>query len=106
MEQSDHNNCQLLQLLGLARAARLVSFGHDAAKNSLRNGKARLCILCSDASPRLNEEFRYQAEAANTPLYELALTSLEIKQATQYKAAVLTVDDKGFANKMLPYLMD
>ena len=113
MEQSDHNNCQLstvncqlLQLLGLARAARLVSFGHDAAKSSLRNGKARLCILCSDASPRLAEEFRYQAEAANVPLHNIPLTSLDIKQATQYKAAVVTVDDKGFANKILPLITD
>ena len=99
-------NDKFLSLLGLARAARLCSFGHDAAKSSLRQGRARLCILCSDASPRLVEEFRYQAEAAKVPLHELALTSLDIKQATQYKAAVVTVDDKGFANKMLPLITD
>jgi len=95
---------KLLSLLGLARGARLVSFGHDAAKSALRNGRARLCVLCSDASPRLAEEFRYLAETHNKPLYELALTSLEIKQATQYKAAVLTIDDKGFAGKIVQLL--
>lgn len=92
---------RLLSLLGLARGARLVSFGHDAAKSALRNNRARLCFLCSDASPRLAEEFRYLAQTHNTVLHELALTSLDIKLATQYKAAVFTVDDKGFANKML-----
>ena len=91
---------KLLNMLGLARGARLVSFGHDAAKSALRSGKARLCILCSDASPRLVEEFRFQAKAANVPLHELALTSIDIKHATQYKAAVLTIDDKGFAAKI------
>lgn len=91
---------RILSLLGLARAARLCSFGHDAAKASLRSGRARLCLLCSDASPRLAEEFRFLATETNTPLYALPLTSHDIKQATQYKAAVLTIDDKGFADKL------
>jgi ribosomal protein L7Ae-like RNA K-turn-binding protein len=94
-------NQPLLSLLGLARAASLCSFGHGAAKSSLRGGKARLCLLCGDASPRLAEEFEYLAETANVPLRKIAATSLDIKQATQYKAAVVTVDDKGFANKII-----
>jgi len=97
-------NDKLLSFLGLARAARLCSFGHDAAKSALRSGRARLCLLCSDASPRLAEEFQFQAEQAKVPLHRLSITSLDVKQATQYKAAVLTVDDKGFASKILPLI--
>ena len=97
-------NDKLLSFLGLARAARKVSFGHDAAKSALRQNRARLCILCSDASPRLVEEFTYQAEAAKVPLHRLSITSLDVKQATQYKAAVLTIDDKGFAVKISQFL--
>jgi len=95
---------KLLSLLGLCRAARLCSFGHDAAKSALRQGRARLCLLCSDASPRLAEEFRFLAESAKVPLHEIPFTSLDIKHATQYKAAVLTIDDKGFANKITPFI--
>jgi len=92
---------RLLSLLGLCRAASLCSFGHGAAKAALRERKARLCLLCSDASPRLVEEFEYLAETANTPLRKIAANSMDVKQATQYKAAVITINDKGFANKII-----
>jgi len=98
------DNGQLLSLLGLCRAASLASFGHGAAKSSLRDKKARLCLLCGDASPRLLEEFEYLAETANVPLRKIAATSLDIKHATQYKAAVLTVNDRGFADKIASLL--
>jgi len=91
---------KLLSLLGLCRAASLASFGHGAAKASLREKKARLCLVCSDASPRLAEEFEYLAGAARVPLRKIEATSLDIKQATQYKAAVLTINDRGFADKI------
>jgi len=96
-----YENQKLLSLLGLCRAASLCSFGHGAAKTSLRAKKARLCLLCGDASPRLVEEFEYLAQAANVPLRKIAATSQDVKHATQYKAAVVTIDDKGFANKII-----
>ena len=52
------------------------------------------------ASPRLAEEFRWLAGDANKPLYEIPFDSHDIRQATQYKAAVITINDKGFANKI------
>ena len=91
---------KLLSLLGLCRAASLASFGHDAAKKSLRERRARLCLLCTDASPRLAEEFRWLADDAKRPLYEIPFDSHDVRQATQYKAAVITINDKGFANKI------
>jgi len=94
----------LLSLLGLCRAASLASFGHDAAKASLRNARAKLCLLCEDASPRLKDEFKFLANEAKAPLFEISATSQDIKQATQYKAAVLTVNDKGFAEKIAKLL--
>ena len=98
------NNEQVLSLLGLCRAASLCSFGHDASKSALRDRRAKLCLVCSDASPRLAEEFGYLANEAQKPLYKIAATSLDIKHATQYKAAVVTINDKGFANKIIALL--
>ena len=91
---------KLLSLLGLCRAARLCSFGHDAAKAALRDNRARLCLLCSDASPRLADEFKYLTQHAKVNLHEIPATSQDIKHATQYKAVVVTIDDKGFADKI------
>jgi len=98
------NNEKLLSLLGLCRAASLASFGHNAAKSALRERKARLCLLCADASPRLCEEFEYLAGNANAPLRKIAVSSSDLKQATQFKAAVLTVNDRGFADKITALL--
>jgi ribosomal protein L7Ae-like RNA K-turn-binding protein len=98
------NNEQVLSLLGLCRAANQCAFGHNAAKSALRERKARLCLLCGDASPRLAEEFEYLANEAKAPLRRLPVTSPELKQATQYKAAVLTVNDRGFADKIIALL--
>ena len=97
-------NQPVFSLLGLCRKASLASFGHDAAKSALRDKKAKLCLICADASPRLKEEFRWLAGNAKVPLRELDATSLEIKAATQYKAAVLTVNNSGFAEKLLALL--
>ena len=98
------SNNQLLSLLGLCRAAHLCSFGHDAAKASLRARKARLCLLCTDASPRLAREFEFLTGEAKIALRKIPFTSLDIKQATQFKAAVVTIDDKGFADKIAQIL--
>jgi len=98
------DNQRLLSLLGLARKASLVSFGHDAAKAALRSKQAKLCLLCRDASPRLQEEFQFLAGGAGVTLQHLALTSFDIKAATQYKAAVLTINNSGFAEKIVATL--
>jgi len=97
-------NDPLLSLLGLARKANLCSFGHDAAKASLRQRRAKLCLLCEDASPRLKEEFKFLANEAKVPLREIGISSQDIRQATQYKAAVLTVNEAGFADKIAKLL--
>jgi ribosomal protein L7Ae-like RNA K-turn-binding protein len=97
---------RLLSLLGLCRKAGLCSFGHDAAKTALRQRRAKLCLLCGDASPRLKEEFRVLAGHAKTPLIETAAVSSEIKRATQHKAAVLTVDNAGFADSIQALFRD
>jgi ribosomal protein L7Ae-like RNA K-turn-binding protein len=95
---------KVLSLLGLCRAASLASFGHNAAKSALREKKARLCLLCDDASPRLVKEFEYLANAAGVPRFKIPAASQDLKQATQYKAAVLTVNDRGFADKITALL--
>ncbi|MDR3314800.1 MAG: hypothetical protein LBS96_10175 [Oscillospiraceae bacterium] len=94
------DEAKLLSLLGLCRKANLAGFGHDAAKKALRDKRARLCLLGSEASPRLREEFRALTAEANVPLLELALTAAQIKQAAQVPAGVITINEKGLARKI------
>ena len=50
-------NDRTLGLLGIARRASALSLGHDAALSSVKEGKASVCILASDSSERLKNEF-------------------------------------------------
>lgn len=82
-------------LLGLAVRAGKVSFGHDAAKKNIRRGHAAILLFASDASSRLREEMK--GLDARLPVVELPLDSLCLAARFGKKAAVLTVNDRGFA---------
>ena len=94
-------NDSSLSLLGLCRKAGKISMGHDACKLALNSGKAQLCVICSDASERLDGEISFLAEKAGVRLYSVSYTQLDIRQATGFKASVFTIDDAGFADSFI-----
>lgn len=93
---------RFLNMLGLCKKARLLSAGHDGAFNSISKNKAKLCLLSSDASPRLKKEFESTVtfEDRNIPLIYLDYSMDQIQMAIGSKAAVITINDKGFARKL------
>ena len=94
-------NDSALNLLGLCRKAGKLSPGHDACKASLNQGRASLCLICSDASQRLNEEITALAEKAGVRIFDVSYSMMDIKAAISFKAAVLTIDDEGFAKSLI-----
>ena len=99
-------NDSALNLLGLCRRAGRLSLGHDACKQAIKRGKAKLCIVCSDVSKRLSDEISVPANAHNKTVYDVSYTMLDIKQALSFKAAVFTVDDEGFAKSLIAKLKE
>lgn len=91
-------NDRFLNLLGLARKAQRLSPGHDAALAAVLQGRARLILVAADASQRLTREFTRAAEE-KTPLLPISYTMQELYHATGARAAVLTLDDEGFARR-------
>ena len=91
-------NEKYFTLLGFAVKAGKVSFGHDAVKQSVRTGRARLLLFSSDASPRLCGELTQLCR--NIPVHSLPLTQQEIAARFGKKAAALSVNDEGFAGSM------
>jgi len=81
----------------------MLSAGHDGAFDSISKNKAKLCLLSSDASQRLKKEFEATVvfENRNVPLIYLDYTMEQIQMATGSKAAVITINDKGFARKLI-----
>lgn len=97
-------NDSALNLLGLCRRAGQLSLGHDACKQALNSGRAKLCIICSDASERLSKEISGLAQSKKITVYDVRYTMLDIKQALSFKAAVFTVDNEGFAKSLIAKL--
>lgn len=91
-----------LGLLGIARRSGRLSLGHDAAKGAVLAGRARLCLISADASDRLEREFtRMTQEQRDVPLRRVRYTMEQFHQAIGARTGVLTVDDDGFAEKLL-----
>lgn len=97
-------NDSALSLLGICRRAGRLSLGHDACKEALNTGRAKLCIICYDASQRLSDEISGIAKTKEITVYDVKYTMLDIKQALSFKAAVFTVDDEGFAKSLIAKL--
>lgn len=93
-------NRDFADALGLCRRAGFISWGHDAALNSIMKGSAELCIMTSDASERLKKEFIRASEYGGRKLemFFLSDTMDEMRNVIGVRTAVITVNDKGFAN--------
>lgn len=92
-----------LSMLGLARRAGKLSMGHDMAEKSIKAHRAKLVLLCSDASKRLVGEFERTLEnfGLDVSLVVADITMNEIHFAVGYKAGVMTVDDVNFSDKII-----
>lgn len=95
-------NDKILSLLGMARRAGRLSCGHDAATEAIVKNKAKLCLCCEDASQRLKNEMAHSCRYGNKniPFIEAGYKTTELSKAIGFKAAVITIDDEGFANKI------
>ena len=91
-----------LSLLGLARRAGRLSCGHDAAVEAIVKAQAKLCLCAADASERLERELRHACtyETKDIPFMRIDLPMAELSKAIGCKAAVVTVNDGGFAGRL------
>lgn len=96
-------NQPFLNLLGLCRKAGKLSRGHDASFGSISKNRAKACFLTRDASERLKQEFERTAvyDGRHIPVEILDISMDDLYAATGIRAAVITVDDAGFASKLL-----
>lgn len=91
---------KILSLLGLARRAAKLSIGLNETVSSAKIGKARLIIYASDVSDKTAKEARFAAQKGGIPYAELDCTIDEMSFAIGIKAGVISVNDRGFAQKL------
>ena len=99
---------KLLSLLGMCRRAGRLHWGHDTCLASIRSGKARICLLSSDASDRLRREFHSAAtcDGRTLKVIDTPYTMQQIQDATGCFAGVLITEDDGFAARMATLFTD
>ncbi len=93
-------NDRFLSLLGISERAGQLCSGHDAVKQTVNTGKAKLIIFTSDASERLRDEFLRKTEDTDIKIINTGYTMEQIHFATGNRAAVLCVTDIGFAKRL------
>ncbi len=95
-------NDKFLSLLGIARRSGRVSLGHDAVINSIVRSRAKLCVMSKEASERLQKEIKHACtyENKNIPVIVTDYSLMELSSAVGSKAAVISVDDEGFAKAL------
>ncbi len=88
-------------LLSICRKAGKLVMGFDPMKEALAGGKACAVIIASDISPKTEKEVRFFSDKKNIPVAVTSMTLDEIHFVIGKKAGILTVCDKGFAEKAL-----
>lgn len=96
---------KFFNLLGLARRAGKIAWGHDTALFAIKGGKAHICILASDVSDRLKKEFMRECtyNGRDIKIIELNKTMDEMEFIIGVRTGVMTVNDEGFANSLKKY---
>ena len=99
---------RILSILGLVRRAGKLSFGFDSVKDAIKCGHASLVVLAADLSQGSQDEMRFLAERRGVPTVQIGLTMEAIAPAIGRKGmiGILSVNDKGFAGKLLSLTQD
>lgn len=93
-------NDRLLSFLGLCRRAGKLVIGNDPVKESIDTDKALLVITASDISQNTLKKIKPLIDESKVPYYTVSRTKDEISFSLGKACAILSVTDKGFADKL------
>lgn len=92
---------QVMSLLGLSKRAGKLLLGEAQALEAIRNKKAHLVFVASDAGVNTSKRIHDKAKYYSVPLID-TLSKDELSIATgDCNRIVCAVADKGFSKKML-----
>lgn len=94
-------NDRILSFLGLARRAGRLSLGFDPAVDAMIHGRSKLLILCNDLSERSKSKILKITERTETRTIFLDISMNEVGMAIGKTSGIISVDDEGFAKKLV-----
>lgn len=95
-----------LNFLGLMRRASAVQIGENAAGDAVKNGKAKLLLICADASDNSKKRAETFVYGRSAMLIRLPFTKEEVSSHIGVGCSMLAVTDLGFANAFLKKLCE
>lgn len=93
-------NDRILSLLGLCRRAGKLVIGADPCIDLMAKSKAKLILYANDFSQNSLKPVLLQAHKQNVRVLEVNRTKDEISFSLGKLCGVLSVEDKGFADKL------
>ncbi len=94
---------QALNLIGLSLRANQQISGEPLVLQAIRQGKAQLVLLASDAGGSLQKEITNKCEYYHVTMIA-KLTTAQISQAIGKPRTVLAITSSGFAKKLIELL--
>lgn len=89
-------------MLGIAAKAGKLRSGEFQSEESIKSGRARLCILASDASDRTSKHFHDMCEYRHIPIYKADMDKDALGQTIgRGQRTSATIEDKGLADNIL-----
>lgn len=84
-----------------------MSLGHDAAVSSIKKRNAYLAITCRDSSDRLKREIKDECsfDGRDIPYVDANFDMKELSLCIGSRAGIITIDDKGFAERLYRILV-
>lgn len=93
-------NDRILSLLGICRRAGKLVIGADPSVESILKHKSMLIIYASDFSPKSSKPVLEAAHKNNVKTLKINRNKDELSFALGKLCGVLSVEDKGFADKL------
>jgi len=94
---------KLINLLTICRKSGNLTLGFDMVKETIKNKKAKIILLSSDCSAKTIKEIKFAIGIENIEIVSLKETMDELKIFLGKRVGVMSICDKGFAEKILTY---
>jgi len=91
----------LLSFLGLCRRAGKMTLGCDVVKESMVKGESVFVLTAQDLSHNTEKDIEKTAQQLGIKVYKLWYPKEELSIALGKYSAVVSINDKGFAKKIM-----
>ena len=78
-----------------------MTIGNDPVSETMANGEARLVLIANDISLRTEKDITQSAQQYNDSIIKLSCTKEQLSNALGKLTAVISINDEGFAKKIL-----